>query len=164
MHYHGRDPVLNIATLTDDLQRALGDHAEIECEIDNVQIYLDAVAARRKIAPDVTECGWLMLLALYRCHGVDSMTARQACLASSYPATTALDQIAVLLKQGLIQRAGSPEQPSEQRHFDLVLTPRGIRAVTGWLALMQLGARRPVEIATGSIVSALRTLPGQDPA
>ncbi|WP_232492665.1 hypothetical protein [Novosphingobium kaempferiae] len=152
--------MLNIATLTDDLQRALGDHAEIECEIDNVQIYLDAVAARRKIAPDVTECGWLMLLALYRCQGVSSMSASQACAASCYPATTALDQISVLMKQALIQRAGS----LENRHVDLVLTPKGIRAVTGWLALMQLGARRPVEIATGSIVSALRTLPGRDPA
>jgi hypothetical protein len=149
--------MLNVDTLSDELGRLLGDHTEIECEIDNVQAYLDGVAARRKIAPYVGECGWLILLGLYRAGHAseEGMTIAQACTVSSHPAATAIPHIKALLNDGYVRHVDAAPAAAQRR---LVLTPRGSKAVAGWMALMHLGARTPIAITTDAIVAALKLL------
>ncbi|WP_159980866.1 MULTISPECIES: hypothetical protein [unclassified Novosphingobium] len=153
--------MLKIEELKDELQTALGDHARIECEIDNVQVYLDAIAVRRRVAPEVEECGWLMLLDLYRNQGRGSTTVSRACAASTYPTTTAIDHVSKLSKKGLVAHI---KDSSDERRVYLVLTQQGINVISEWLALMHHEARRQVDVTAGSIVSALRTLPGRSPS
>ncbi|WP_148649450.1 MarR family winged helix-turn-helix transcriptional regulator [Novosphingobium barchaimii] len=153
--------MLKIEELRDELHTALGDHARIECEIDNVQVYLDAIAVRRRVAPEVEECGWLMLLDLYRNHGRGSITVSRACAASTYPTTTAIDHVSKLSRKGLVAYV---KDSADQRRVYLVLTQQGINVISEWLALMHLEARRQVEVTAGSIVSALRTLPRHTPS
>ncbi len=153
--------MLKIEELRDELRLALGDHARVECEVDNVQVYLDAIAVRRKVAPDVEECGWLILLDLYRNHGRGSVTVTRACAASPYPATTAIDHVSKLFRKALVDYV---KDASDERRVYLVLTQTGINVISEWLALMHLEARRKVEVTAGSIVSALRTLPRQTPS
>jgi len=163
--------MLNIDTLTEDLGRLLGDHAEVECEIDNVQAYLDGVAARRKVAPEVGECGWLMLLGLYRASRMsdEATTVAQACAMSSFATTDAIPHVAALLKQGFVRHVEGPatvlgERPVGAPQRRLLLTPKGGKAVAGWLALMHLGARTPIAITTAAIAAALRQLAPTDAA
>lgn len=150
----GERPVLNLHTVTDELGRVLGEHAEIECEIDNVQSYLDGVAARRKVAPEIEECAWLMLLALYRAAGAQGaeMTAAQVCAAASCSSDRAIEHFGMLLRAEFIRFAeGSGDRPRRP----VLITKKGSRIVSAWLSLMHLGARSPIEISTTSIISAL---------
>ncbi|MFT4054784.1 MAG: hypothetical protein QM681_09780 [Novosphingobium sp.] len=148
--------MLNLHTLTDELAHILGDHAEIECEIDNVQSYLDGVSARRKVAPDIDECAWLMLLALYRAGSSrkDTMTVAQVCAAAACSSSKAIAHATYLLKEELV--CFQADDDRSQR--PLVITKKGSRMVSAWLSLMHLGARTPISVATTSIVSALETL------
>ncbi|MEE4453603.1 hypothetical protein [Novosphingobium resinovorum] len=155
--------MLNIDRLGDELGRILGDHAEIECEIDNVQAYLDGVTARRRVAPEIDETGWLILLGLYRADRSrgQAMTVSQACSAAPCPSGKAVAQVTALLKGGFVDCDKTvPNAATTGRR--LRLTEKGGKAVASWLALMHLGARSPVAIATDSIVSALRTLAAGD--
>lgn len=148
--------MLNLHTLTDELAHILGDHAEIECEIDNVQSYLDGIAARRKVAPDIDECAWLMLLSLYRAGSPrkGAMTVAQVCAAAACSSSKAITHVPSLLKDELVcfQAEDDRSQPP------LVITKKGSKMVSAWLSLMHLGARTPIAVTTTSIVSALETL------
>ncbi|MFT4054592.1 MAG: hypothetical protein QM681_08800 [Novosphingobium sp.] len=148
--------MLNLHTLTDELAHMLGDHAEIECEIDNVQSYLDGVAARRKVAPDIGECAWLMLLGLYRADNTrkGEMTAAQVCAAVGCSSSQAIAHVTSLLKDELVCFQIEDDRPPPP----LVITKKGSKIVSAWLSLMHLGARTPIAVTTTSIVSALETL------
>ncbi len=148
--------MLNLHTLTDELAHILGDHAEIECEIDNVQSYLDGVAARRRVAPDMDEYAWLMLLDLYRAGSRQKgeMTAAQVCGAAACSSSKAITHVTSLLKNGLVCFKGEDDRTRRP----LEITTKGSRIVSAWLSLMHLGARTPIAVTTTSIVSALETL------
>lgn len=150
--------MLKIDELRAELHSVLGDHAEIEGDVDNVQVYIDAIAVRRKVAPDIEECGWLMLLDLYKQKERDGVTAAHVCAASAYPTTTAIDHVLALVSKGLVARR---TDPSDARRITLALTQQGVDVVSEWLAQMHFGARRQVGVSASSIVTALRTLPRQ---
>lgn len=152
--------MLKIEELRAELQDALGDHAQVECDIDNVQVYVDAVAVRRQIAPDIEECGWLMMLDLYKHKGGENIAASRVCAASPYPITTAIQHVLTLVGKGLVANG---KDPADERRINLALTQKGVDVVSEWLAQMHFGARRSVGITASSIVTALRTLPRHGP-
>lgn len=153
--------MLNIDTLNKELARVLGDHVEIECEIDNVQGYLDGVSARLKVAPDIGECGWLILLGLYRSARSNGkpVTVAEAAALSSHPVTVAIPHVMSLLRSEYIRYANVPGDVAPR---PLALSQKGSKAIAAWLSLMHLGARTPVEITTDSVVAALHTLVSQN--
>lgn len=133
--------MLNAQELANDLKQASGDHAGRTCQMNNVETYLHAISTRHKVAPNVEEAAWLVLLALHASPGCGGLTAGQVCMASAYPAPVVIEHISRLLKKGLIVRADALQT---RKTFQLALSSRGSDIVDRWLALLHVAAQRHV--------------------
>ncbi len=94
--------------------------------------YLAAVRNRQKLGgPE--ECGWAVMLDLYKNHGRRNISVTSACIASMHPSTTALRWITQLVEKGLIERLNDE---NDARRVFVQLSPEGLVMVENWIRLM----------------------------
>jgi hypothetical protein len=94
--------------------------------------YLAGVSNRQKLSgPE--ECGWIVMLDLYKNHGRRSISVTSACIASMHPPTTALRWISQLVEKGLIERLNDE---NDARRVFVQLSQEGLVMVENWVRLM----------------------------
>lgn len=131
--------MLTVKQLKQEISVALDILDHTSGEFDCVSSYRSSINVRFEIASDVDECGWLVLLDLYKHIGLERVAITSACSASMRPPSTAIRHISKLVDDGYVIRE---KDSMDHRRVYLVLTAKGREVVERWMDGMRADAKR----------------------